>query len=96
MPSDEERTLSVALARLEGKLDSLIALHGRQAEDLDDHERRLREVESTMHTLATRDDIEAIELKRQKKTMTWAALIVSLVVPIEAAVIALVIQSFTA
>jgi hypothetical protein len=96
MPTDEERMLSVALARLEGKLDSLISLHKRQADDLDDHERRIRDVESTMHTLATRDDIEAIESKRQRKTMTWAALIVSLVVPIEAAVIALVIQSFTA
>jgi hypothetical protein len=93
MPSDEERSLSVALARLEGKLDSLLSLHRRQSDDLDDHERRLRDVESTMHTLATREDIEAIELKRQKKTMTWAALIVSLVVPVEAALIALLIQS---
>jgi hypothetical protein len=93
MPTDEERSLSVALARLEGKLDSLISLHRRQADDLDDHEKRLRDVESTMHTLATREDIEGIELKRQKKTMTWAAIIVSLIVPVEAALIALLIQS---
>ena len=93
MPTDEERTLSIAIARLEGKLDSLLSLHRRQGDDLEDHERRLRDVESTLHTLATREDIENIETKRQKKTMTWAALIVSLVVPVEAALIALLIQS---
>ena len=94
MPTDEERTLSVALARLEGKLDSLISLHKRQADDLDDHERRIRDVETAIHRVVTREDIEAIEAKRQKKTMALGAIFVSLIVPIEAAIIAALIQSW--
>lgn len=94
MPTDEERTLSVALARLEGKLDSLISLHKRQADDLDDHERRIRDVETAIHRVVTREDIEAIESKRQKKTMALGAIFVSLIVPIEAAIIAALIQSW--
>ena len=100
MPTDDEQQLRVMLARLEGKLDTLLTLHRRQADDLDDHERRLREVETAMHGLATRDDIEQIEKKRdlqlaerQRKTMTWVGVLISLIVPIEAAAVALLIQA---
>ena len=100
MPTDEERSLSVALARLEGKLDSLITLHKRQSDDLDDHESRLRTVEQALHNLASRDDIEEIERKRdaqmqerQRKTLAWVGVLIALIVPIEAAIVAAVIQS---
>ena len=100
MPTDDEQQLRVMLARLEGKLDTLLTLHRRQSDDLLDHERRLREVEDTLHGLATRDDIEQIEKKRdlqladrQRKTMTWVGVLISLIVPIEAAAVALLIQA---
>jgi hypothetical protein len=102
MPSEDEPQLRVMLARLEGKLDTLLTLHRRQSDDLEDHERRIREVETALHGLATRDDIEAIEKKRdaqladrQRKTMTWVGVFISLIVPIEAAVIAFVIQAIS-
>ena len=96
----DEPSLSVALARLEGKLDTLITLHKRQADDLDDHERRIRRVEQALHNLASRDDIEEIERKRdaqmverQRKTMAWVGVLIALIVPVEAAIVAAVIQS---
>lgn len=102
MPSEDEPQLRVMLARLEGKLDTLLTLHRRQSDDLEDHERRIREVETALHGLATREDIEAIEKKRdaqladrQRKTMTWVGVFISLIVPIEAAVIAFVIQAIS-
>lgn len=99
MPTPEEHSLHVALARLEGKVDSLIGLHQRQGDDLEDHERRLREVETTLHSLATKSDIEEIESRReaqtterQRKLLAIAGVVIALIVPIEAAVVTMVIQ----
>lgn len=96
----DEPSLNVALARLEGKLDTLITLHQRQSDDLDDHENRLRRVEAALGSLASRDDIVEIERKRdgqlaerQRKTMAWAGVLIALIVPIEAAIVAAVIQA---
>jgi hypothetical protein len=95
MPSDDEQQLRVMLARIEGKLDLLASQHRRQSDDIEDHERRLREVEQSLHSLATKTDIEEIETKREaqsaernKKVMSVAALIIAIVVPIESALIA--------
>lgn len=95
MPSDDEQQLRVMLARIEGKLDLLASQHRRQADDLEDHERRLRDLEASLHQLATKTDIEEIESKREvqsaernKKVLSVAALIIAVVVPIESALIA--------
>lgn len=49
--TDEATKLLVALTRLEGKIDLILAQHsadiGAHRERLDDHERRLRTVEQT-------------------------------------------------
>ena len=99
----DEPSLSVALARLEGKLDTLISLHKRHSDELGDHEGRLRRVEQALHGLASRDDIVEIERKRdaqmverQRKTMAWVGVLIALIVPIEAAIVAAVIQSINA
>lgn len=100
--SDDEG-LRVALARLEGKLDSLLTLHSRQGDDLEDHERRLRDLETSIHQLATREDIVEIERKRdaqmterQRKLLAIASIVIAVIVPIESAVIAALVQSATA
>lgn len=100
--SDDEG-LRVALARLEGKLDSLLTLHSRQSDDLEDHERRLRDLEASLHQLATRSDLEEIEAKRdaqmverQRKMLAIASIALAVIVPIESAVIAALVQSATA
>ena len=100
--SDDEG-LRVALARLEGKLDSLLTLHSRQGDEIEDHERRLRDLESSLHQLATREDIVEIERKRdaqmterQRKLLAIASIVIAVIVPIEAAVIAVIVQSATA
>jgi YesN/AraC family two-component response regulator len=100
MPTEDEQQLRVMLARIEGKLDLLASQHRRQADDLEDHERRIREVETTLHGLASLEDIEQIEQKRdrqqadrQRRTMTWVGVLISLIVPIEAAIVALIIQA---
>ena len=100
--SDDEG-LRVALARLEGKLDSLLTLHSRQGDEIEDHERRLRDLESSLHQLATREDIVEIERKRdshmnesQRKLLWIASILIAVIVPIEAAVIAVIVQSATA
>lgn len=100
--SDDEG-LRVALARLEGKLDSLLTLHSRQSDEIEDHERRLRDLESSIHQLATRDDIVDIERKRdaqmterQRKLLAIASIVIAVIVPIESAIIAALVQSATA
>ncbi len=100
MATDDEQQLRVMLARIEGKLDLLASQHRRQADDLEDHERRIRNVEQSLHSLATKDDIEEIETKREaqsaernKKVMSVVALIIAVVVPIESALIAYWINS---
>lgn len=99
----DDEGVRVALARLEGKLDSLLTLHSRQGDDLDDHERRLRNLETSIHSLATRDDLEEIEAKRdaqmmnrQRKLLTVAALVIAVIVPLESAIIAALVQSASA
>lgn len=91
--------VQVMLARLEGKLDALIGQMQKHENKVEDHERRLRSVESALHGLATRSDIEEIEKNRdrqsqdrQRKAMQMAALFIALVVPVEAAIIAWVVQ----
>lgn len=39
--------LFLAIGRLEGKVDSLLAQHARQSEELKDHDTRLRALEHT-------------------------------------------------
>lgn len=100
MPSEDEQQLRVMLARIEGKLDLLASQHRRQADDIEDHERRIRDVETSLHGLATKTDIEDIERKRdaqlterQRKMATWVGIIISLIVPIEAAIVTIIIRS---
>ncbi len=100
--SDDEG-LRVALARLEGKLDSLLTLHSRQGDDLDDHERRLRDLEASIHQLATRADLEEIEaqrdaqmIERQRKILALASIFIAVIVPIESAIIAALVQAANA
>jgi hypothetical protein len=100
--SDDEG-VRVALARLEGKLDSLLTLHTRQSDDLDDHERRLRDLEASIHQLATRTDLEEIEAKRdaqmierQRKLLAVASILIAVIVPIESAIIAALVQAANA
>lgn len=100
--SDDEG-LRVALARLEGKLDSLLTLHTRHGDDIDDHERRLRDLEASIHQLATREDIVEIERKRdaqmterQRKILAIASIVIAVIVPVQSAIIAVVVQSVTA
>lgn len=99
----DDVVLRVALARLEGKLDSLLTLHSRQGDELEDHEKRLRDLESSIHELATRTDLEEIEAKRdaqmierQRKLFAVASLLIAVIVPIESAIIAVLVQSANA
>lgn len=100
MPSEDEQQLRVMLARIEGKLDLLASQHRRQADDIEDHERRIRDVETSLHGLATKTDIEEIEKRRDsqlaernRKTLGLASILIALIVPIEAAIVAAVINS---
>ena len=100
MPSEDEQQLRVMLARIEGKLDLLASQHRRQADDIEDHERRIRDVETSLHGLATKTDIEDIEKRRDaqlaernRKTLGLASILIALIVPIEAAIVAAVINS---
>lgn len=99
----DDEGVRVALARLEGKLDSLLTLHSRQGDEIEDHERRLRDLESSIHRLATRDDLEEIEAKRdaqmierQRKLLALASIVIAVIVPIESAIIAALVQSANA
>ena len=101
MPTDDEQQLRIMLARIEGKLDLLASQHRRQADDIEDHERRLRDVEQALHGLATRNDIEEIEKRRDsqqsernRKNLALASVLIALIVPIEAAIVAAAINSF--
>jgi hypothetical protein len=66
----DSSAIGVLIARLEVKFDSLQAIiveHIRTSDARrEDHEIRLRQVESSMHDLATRKDIEEIEQRREK------------------------------
>jgi hypothetical protein len=100
VPSEDEQQLRVMLARIEGKLDLLASQHRRQADDIEDHERRIRDVETSLHGLATKTDIEDIEKRRDaqlsernRKTLAVASIFIALIVPIEAAIVAAVINS---
>lgn len=95
--------VQLMLARLEAKLDALadvVKVNGeRVSAAMDDHEARLRALEAAYHLLATREDLDEIEVKReaqlaerQRKITSWITVIIALVVPIEAAVIAYLIQ----
>jgi hypothetical protein len=98
--TEDEQQLRVMLARIEGKLDLLASQHRRQADDIEDHERRIRDVETSLHGLATKTDIEDIEKRRDaqlsernRKTLAIASIFIALIVPIEAAIVAAVINS---
>lgn len=102
MATEDEQQLRIMLARIEGKLDLLASQHRRQADDIEDHERRIRDVEQALHGLATRSDIEEIEKRRDgqqsernRKNLALASVLIALIVPIEAAIVAAVINSFT-
>jgi len=47
MTSPHNDELFLAIGRLEGKVDSLLAQHARQSEELKDHDLRLRALEHT-------------------------------------------------
>jgi len=103
VPTEDEQALRVMLARIEGKLDLLASQHRRQADDIEDHERRIRDVETSLHGLATKNDIEEIEKRRDaqlaernRKTLGLASILIALIVPIEAATMAAVINSLGA
>lgn len=93
MPADDPQQLLLAFGRLEGKLDAVLAQLRRAIDDVEDHEKRLRDLESALHTLATREDIEAIEAKRQKKNAAILTWVLALVVPVEAAVITALLRA---
>lgn len=47
MTSSHHDELFLAIGRLEGKLDSLIAMQGKQGDELKDHDIRLRSLEQS-------------------------------------------------
>jgi hypothetical protein len=47
MTSPHHDELFLAIGRLEGKVDSLLAQHARQSEELKEHDQRLRALEHT-------------------------------------------------
>ena len=47
MTSTHHDELFLAIGRLEGKVDSLLAQHARQSEELKEHDQRLRALEHT-------------------------------------------------
>lgn len=99
-----EDPIQLLLVRLESKVDTVLARHELRLEQHDsnhaDHENRLRSLEQSLHALATKSDIEEIESKRsteqtnrQRRTMAWLGIALALLVPIESAIVALIIQS---
>jgi len=102
-----EDPVQLLLVRLESKVDTVLARHELRLEQHDtshaDHENRLHTLEYSLHQLATKTDIEEIEKKRaaeqgvkQRRTMAWAGLGLALLVPIESAIVALIIQAIQA
>lgn len=96
--------IHVLLVRLESKVDTVLARHELRLDkhdtDSHDHEKRIRSLETSIHNLATKQDIEDIEQKRdkdlgdrQKRTMAWLGVALTIVVPIESAIIALIIRT---
>lgn len=106
MPEDNEGdAIKVMLVRLESKVDTVLARHEIRLDQHEsnhvDHESRLRSLEMAIHQLATKADIESIETKRdmeqaarQRKTMGWITVALAILVPLESALVALVIQAF--
>jgi len=105
MPDDNESdTIKLMLVRLESKVDTVLARHEIRLDQHDDnhsdHEARLRSLEVAIHQLATKSDIEDIERTRgaeqsarQRKTMSWVMAALAVIVPIESAIVALLIQA---
>lgn len=102
LPGDD---IKLMLVRLESKVDTVLARHEIRLDQHDtshtDHEHRLRSLEVAIHQLATKTDIEDIERKRdseqaarQRKMLSWVTLAFAVVIPVETAVIALVVQAF--
>lgn len=102
LPGDD---IKLMLVRLESKVDTVLARHEIRLDTHDanhsDHEGRLRSLEVAIHQLATKSDIEDIERKRdveqagrQRKMMSWVTVAFAVLVPIEAAMIALIVQAF--
>lgn len=101
-PNDD---IKLMLVRLESKVDTVLARHEIRLDQHDtnhsDHEARLRSLEVLIHQLATKADIEDIERKRdgeqaarQRKVMTWVTIAFAVLVPLESAMIALIVQAF--
>jgi len=105
MPDENESdTIKLMLVRLESKVDTVLARHeirlDKQDDNHSDHEARVRSLEVAIHQLATKSDIEDIERTRgqqqearQRKTMGWVMAALAVIVPIESAIVALLIQS---
>jgi hypothetical protein len=105
MPDENENeTIKLMLVRLESKVDTVLARHEIRLDKHDDnhsdHEARLRGLEAAIHQLATKSDIEEIErargqeqATRQRKAMGWVTVALAVLVPIESAIVALLIQS---
>lgn len=102
MPPGDD--IKIMLVRLESKVDTVLARHEIRLDQHDsnhtDHESRLRSLEMAIHQLATKTDIEDIERKRdsdqaarQKKTMSWLMVALAVLVPLESAIVALIIQA---
>lgn len=96
-------SIRLMLVRLESKVDTVLARHeirlDRHDDNHTDHETRLRSLETAIHQLATKTDIEDIERKRdteqaarQRKTMAWLTVALAILVPLESAIIALIVQ----
>lgn len=104
-PTGED--IKFLLVRLESKVDTVLARHEIRLDQHDsnhsDHESRLRSLEMAIHQLATKTDIEDIERKRdselasrQKKTMSWLMVALAVLVPLESAIVAWIIQELRA
>lgn len=102
LPGDD---IKIMLVRLESKVDTVLARHELRLDQHDtshsDHEHRLRSLEVAIHQLATKTDIEDIERKRdveqaarQRKVLSWVTVAFAVLVPLESALIALVVQAF--
>ena len=100
LPGDD---IKLMLVRLESKVDTVLARHELRLDQHDtnhsDHEHRLRSLEVAIHQLATKTDIEDIARKRdteqaarQRKTMAWLTVALAILVPLESAIIALIVQ----
>lgn len=105
MPLEDD--IKFMLIRLESKVDTVLARHELRLDQHDtnhsDHESRLRSLEVAIHQLATKADIEDIERKRDheqatraKKSMGWIMVALAVLVPLESAIVALIIQAIQA